>query len=317
MRACLLSIVLIASSARAQCDDAALSRAAADLLLSGERSGAALLDAARRAGSDAPVIDALEQRRQDPARRARWLAGLGERRRAPIVCGEAEGEVTRLVLAAPRAGSLRWAGRRRIEVHVEPGLRDARVFVSDGRGSIWQAPAARDLSIPDDLREPLRVQLVAADARGPHPIAELALGEPPPPPAQSRLPLLDRIDWLRAPSASPLRPNRLLARVAALQAERVCAEGRLAHVSRQGDPRSRLAGAGIVARHVGEALARAADDPSAFAALASSPSHHAALVDPRFTDVGVGRAEAPDGVCLAVVLAAWPRPVAARGQTRD
>jgi uncharacterized protein YkwD len=61
---------------------------------------------------------------------------------------------------------------------------------------------------------------------------------------------------------------------------------------------------------VGEAVARASDEPSATAALLASPSHRRALVDRRFTDVGLGRARASDGhTCLVVLLAAWPRIV--------
>jgi uncharacterized protein YkwD len=75
-----------------------------------------------------------------------------------------------------------------------------------------------------------------------------------------------------------------------------------------GDAEERLEDAGVRARHVGEVVARGRDRSAAWQALATSPSHHGALTDPRFTDVGIGETTDEEGrTCLVVVLAGWPR----------
>jgi uncharacterized protein YkwD len=101
----------------------------------------------------------------------------------------------------------------------------------------------------------------------------------------------------------------LLALEAEAHAARICRTGRVVHELEPGaDPEARLAGRGIRARVVGEAVARARDVGAAFDVLEASPGHRMTLVDRRFTDVGVGVAAwGRDRTCLVVLLAAWPR----------
>jgi len=73
------------------------------------------------------------------------------------------------------------------------------------------------------------------------------------------------------------------------------------------NPEVRLRRRGIVARVVGEVAARARDEDAAFDALLASPSHRAAIVDRRFTDVGVGVARVGRNLCVVADFAAWPR----------
>jgi len=81
-------------------------------------------------------------------------------------------------------------------------------------------------------------------------------------------------------------------------------------LDQEGDPRERLLHAGISARVVGEAAARADTIPEALTSLAESPSHLMAIVDRRFTDGGYGVASDARGRrCVVVLLAAWPRAV--------
>jgi uncharacterized protein YkwD len=107
---------------------------------------------------------------------------------------------------------------------------------------------------------------------------------------------------------SPLRPNRLLDREAARQAEAVCESGRVSHHREGADPETRLRREGIQARAVGETVARGVSPAAAMDALEASPSHLSTLADRRFTDVGLGTAEDAAGrTCLVVLLSSWPR----------
>jgi uncharacterized protein YkwD len=111
-----------------------------------------------------------------------------------------------------------------------------------------------------------------------------------------------------------MRANRLLREAASQHAAEVCAKGKVAHEVEAGvGPDARLARAGLDARVLGEAIARADGTESALDALKNSPSHLYTLLDPRFTDFGVGVAQ--DGAqkfCYVVLLCAWPRYVGER-----
>jgi len=106
-----------------------------------------------------------------------------------------------------------------------------------------------------------------------------------------------------------LRDNRLLREAATHHAQSVCAKGRVAHEVEAGEgPDARLAQAGLSARVLGEAIARAEDTRTALHALENSPSHLYTLLDPRFTDFGVGVAQdSAQKTCFVVLLCAWPR----------
>ena len=305
--------------------DDALARAAAELLIvGGAPSAESLLEAARRAGSDAPLVRAFVSSERDAPGRASFLERGRAELDAPLACGEARSDGRSLLVVAPRAGHLLFVDDG-LRVELEPGWRDPIVHVRDAHGELWQAAVAHGETVrwPVELDPPLSVQLVARGPRGPRPVAERELGTPrddssddltgdgaPVQPAVDEQPS-DRVARLRVDSGvRELRSNRLLEAVAARYAAEVCAAGRVAHVGSDGDPEQRLARAGVRARHVGETVARAGDASAAIAAMLRSPSHRAALSDRRFTDVGV--ATAPDAagrVCLVVLLAAWPRAV--------
>lgn len=313
--ACLSSIALASGIARAQAcpSDPALVRAAEGLIAAAEPpASAALLEVVRRAGSDAPVVDALVITDGDPARRDRFVARVAARRRVPIACGEARRGERWLVLVAPRAGRLVRLPSGALRVELAEGWTAPRVFARDAEGRAWQEAASGELFLPPDLVAPIDVQLVAEGPSGPRPVAELRIGEGARPLVpDSDEPLAARLAGLRARAGvGALRPNRLLEAVAEAHAEEVCRDGRVAHVSSDdADPRERLARAGLRARHVGEVIAQVGDPSHAYAALLRSPSHRAALTDPRFTDVGLGRASAGGRACVVGLLAAWPRPV--------
>jgi uncharacterized protein YkwD len=117
------------------------------------------------------------------------------------------------------------------------------------------------------------------------------------------------LELRRSRGRPSLRDNRLLRGAATEHARAVCREGRVAHELSTGNgPEARLASVGLTARLVGEAIARAADAGTAFNALEQSPSHLLTLIEPRFTDVGVGQASDGHGKsCFVVLLCAWPR----------
>lgn len=293
--------------ARAQdCDDPALTMAAAEALTSPGAVDPLVL--ARAAGSTLPVVRGLRTRDGNDAGVRRFVDSLAELTRAPIACGEARSGGRLLVLAGPRAAALDIVDGVAV-VELANGWTSPRLYVRDGSGHPYEGPfEGGRAEVPSDLEPPLLVQVVATGPDGPRPVAERRVGEVRAVEvARSDEPIPDRVRRLRDQSqVGPLRENRLLTRVAQRHAAQVCREGRVAHLGEGGDPVERLAREGVLARHVGETVARADDLADAYAAMLQSPSHRAALVDRRMTDVGVGSA---GGRCLVVLLAAWPRAV--------
>jgi uncharacterized protein YkwD len=172
------------------------------------------------------------------------------------------------------------------------------------------------------------VQLLARGRLGPRPIAERVVPAVEGGPAtagsdpsdgdaaatgpEAAVSIAQRLLTLRSRSGRPpLRDNALLAGVAAAHAQRVCAQGLVAHeLVPGGDPKQRLTAAGVTARRVGETVARAESPGAAFAAFEHSPSHRLTLLEAGFTDSGIGEAKDAQGrVCVVVLLAAWPRYV--------
>jgi uncharacterized protein YkwD len=147
----------------------------------------------------------------------------------------------------------------------------------------------------------------AADS-GPAPSASAAASAPAAPAEASALGSL-LVDLRRSRGLRVPRDNRLLREAATEHARAVCREGRVAHELERGQgPEARLASAGLSARLLGEAIARATDADSALHALEQSPSHLLTLIEPSFTDVGVGAASDGHGKsCFVVLLCAWPR----------
>jgi uncharacterized protein YkwD len=299
--------------------DDALARAALNLTLAGHTpSSREVLEAARTEGSDAPTIHALATRGADGATRAaEWLLRMSGDEHLPLSCAHADSETGTLWLAAPRLGSIAIVSEDPLRVRasfvVSTGA--ATLFVLDAHGetSAYEVPGSpTEIELPSDLVAPLSLQLVASRPEGPRPVAERMVGSAPVDVALSEGTSLEAaIGMLRDQAeVAPLRTSHLLDELAETHAEAVCREGRVAHVLDAGDAEDRLARAGVIARHVGEVVARGRDEAAAWHALATSPSHRGALLDRRFTDAGVGRASDDEGRhCVVVLLAAWPRRV--------
>lgn len=311
--------------------DGPLSTAAARLLEKGEPPASAhLTREVRAAGSDAVAVRALWLPGNDGERKlAQWLQSFRERADAPLVCGEARSTAGRLVIAFARGGSLAPLpdDAREIRGRLERGFDSPELVVSDGAGRtrryrVSNAELRSGVPVDADLQPPLHVQLVASGRSGPRPVAERVVGnsgtesEPPEQATEGADPtatiLTFRLNRLRKlHGALSVRENRLLAKLAASHARAVCESGRIVHELEPGhDPESRLALAGLHARTVGETVARSESAISAFDAMRHSPSHRMTMLDPRFTDAGVGLATDRSGHhCAVVLLAAWPRYV--------
>ena len=311
-------------------EDPALARAAASLLASGEAlSAGALSRALREADSDLPAAHSILVPEGDRARLERWIRELQERSDAPLRCGEAASGTRRLLVAGPGGGRLLRpeAGPERLLPRLGAGFVDPLILLEDRTGRIERRHLEeedfdRGLRISEELLPPIRVQLLATGARGPRPVAERVLGArvaapPRPLPAGATRSTPAFIRALRASEGAPgLRRNRLLDAEAERHARHVCAAAQVSHHSARGDdPEARLARRGIQARLVGEAVARAQSAPEALEAIASSPSHRLAVLDPRFTDVGHALARDARGTrCVVILLAAWPRRVGLLGR---
>lgn len=327
-------LTVVARPAAACVEDSLLNQVAAELLLEGEPPAAAELSTtARAAGSDAVGLRALwlPGAADDEARRREWLSTLSAHADAPLSCGEAVGSEGRLLLATARGGSLDPVSPRArvVRGRLSPGFADAELVIhaADGQMTRLEVTAGSLLDgvpLSEELELPARVQLLARGVSGPRPVAERVVGAVeghfeavPQTSARSAepVPLSAAEAALRrlraAEGRRSLRDNALLSRVAAAHAARVCQSGRVAHELSPGeDPESRLRQHGVVARRVGETVARSADLAQGFEALTRSPSHRMTLLEPGFTDVGFGEARDPAGKqCLVVLLAAWPRYV--------
>ncbi len=307
--------------------DEALQETAASILLANQPiEPEDLVELAREAGSDLTAIRGLRLVANDRVVISEWLRRTEEELDADVICGVAEGRDAVLILAGARAGALLIEAGPPIQVRaqLDDEFSDPRLVLRDGEGALRRVPLTREalmagVTLEDGLVSPVRVQLVASGPRGPRPIAERIVRfaseqrdiRPPAAGAEDAEPTGP--EWIaearRVRGALPLRPNRLLSVEALAHARAVCDSGRVGHELEPGnDPELRLRRRGIVARVVGEVVARAVDDQAARRALLDSPSHHMTLVDRRFTDGGHGVAHDDDGhVCTVVLLAAWPR----------
>jgi uncharacterized protein YkwD len=323
-------------------DEPALSAAAAELLLLGEKpSSEHVQQAIRDAGSDAVLVRALLWRGETDERARAWLSKLAAIADAPAACGVAHGPGKHLLLAFARGGALEPLGPRSTAVkgRLTREFRAAELVLADAAGGLQRLAVdaeqlARGVPISAELPRPVQIQLIARGKRGPRPLAERTLPAETPravdssaakqdapaasapaaeqgvssdePPAR----LDDMLAALRREQRQPeLRPNALLARVANEHARQVCELGVIAHeLERGANPEQRLLDAGIKARRVGETVARAKNAETAFAAFEHSPSHRLTLLERGFTDVGVGQStDAEQRHCVVVLLAEWPR----------
>lgn len=289
----------------------------------------------QRAGSDLVGVRAYFVRGDDDAANS-WLAAFKRSADAAVVCGIASSERGQLLLAGARAGELAPLAVTRplVRGSVIPSFRDPQIVVEDAAGELLRVAVAREqlargVALSDELRRPVKVQLLARGPAGPRPLAERILTgdapsaaeddseadsagpeRPEPGPGAHPHALVDQLAELRAAhSRQPLRHNRLLAEVAAAHARAVCDGGRVAHELVPGsDPEERLRRAGVQARRVGETVARARSTAAAFAAFTESPSHRLTLLERDFTDAGVAEAlDAQGRHCAVILLATWPR----------
>jgi uncharacterized protein YkwD len=217
-------------------------------------------------------------------------------------------------------------GERRDEAAAEGGEPDRRLETASSArlaperspASVHPAAASGAASAPE--RPPASVHPAAASGASPrandgtstlHPDQPPAAVDPPADPAAAGELTRMLLDLRRVEQRGQLRDNRLLRQAATEHARAVCREGRVAHeVTRGEGPEQRLAEAGLSARLLGEVIARSVDAGAALTALSDSPSHRLTLLEPRFTDVGVGVANDASGKrCFVVLLCAWPRYV--------
>lgn len=89
-------------------------------------------------------------------------------------------------------------------------------------------------------------------------------------------------------------PDPDLGRLAAEHVQAMLAAQQVAHDLGSGGPADRIAAGGLNAVVVGENLATASSLVNAHRALWSSPSHRSAMLEPRFTAVGIGVATGED-----------------------
>jgi uncharacterized protein YkwD len=320
--------------------DERLAQAAAELLLRrAERPSPSELGSVVRAvGSDAVGLHALYlPLPAESSAVATWLGGLRERLDGQLTCGRADGEQGQLWIAYGRGAELQAVDEvaRVVRGRLEAGFRDAELVVATGDGQLLRMGVSADrleqgIELAQELTPPLKVQLVARGPSGPRPVAEREVATDrtqPRPAAEPHAPaaraetssqdLASLVLQLRTERGrSALRDNRLLREAADKHARAVCASGRVAHELDAGDgPQLRLARAGLSARVLGEAIARADGSRDAMLALQNSPSHLYTLLDQRFTDFGVGVArDQAQKYCYVVLLCAWPRFVGKRGQ---
>lgn len=313
-----LSPSALAQAARDCPRDEQLESIAVQLLLGElEASPEALEEALRKSGSSAIEASALVSRSE--GRASAFEEEQRQRRGGKIRCGRAEAEGS-IALVISGAG---------VELTIRDGVlyaslaeehASATLVARSGEDRlVWEnlhrADLARGVPLSDlNLHAPYpELQLLVEGDDGPRPIARI----PGPAEARPRLrkgesprELVMRLRSQKQGQKSrlaPLRESGLLEREARAHAEESCVTGRLAHRSDAGDPEERLRSRGIVARVVGEAMARGANRDAALRAILESPSHRVTIEDPRFTDLGVGVARGDRGVCVVILLASFPR----------
>lgn len=308
------------------CTDDALSDAASALLVdASELSPGNIAVAVRHAGSDAPTAHAIRVAVDRDAEIEAWLASVRARSDAPVGCGRAANASHQVVVARELAGSLSVVSNSQpvqYRVALRAPYRNARVVLLDARLEPHEIPIRNDASslyveVPSEFRSAYLLQLSADGPHGPKPVAERLVGTLPTVavgalPVQRPELVIDRLNAARERlQQRPLRANRVLMEAAEQHARSVCEVGLVAHTLEVGaNPEERLRARGLVARIVGESIARASDASRAFDAMLGSPVHAATLNDARFTDVGTGAAQdLHQRTCLVVLLAGWPRMV--------
>lgn len=309
----IVALISIGRPAEACPRDEHLEGIAIRLLLGEVETSPEALDAALRAsGSTAIEASALVSRSEE--RLLGFERDQRARRGGEIRCGRADGEGTFALVISGRGVDLAVRDGK-LHASLGPDYPRATLVARTAEGDlVWENLSRGDLaegvSLRDlGLRAPLpELQLLVDDPDGPRPIARLpgiARARPRLYAGEEPRALVHRIRNQRR--LAPLRDSGILDREAKEHAQTTCVSGRLAHRSESGDPEERLRGRGIVARVVGEALAKGSTRDAALRALLESPSHLATIEDARFTDLGVGVARGERGICVVLLFASFPR----------
>ena len=283
-------------------------------------SASVLRDAVSKLSLVLPGVRVLFVENDEP-RIIEFLNTMQSQSDLPAYCERIDHEQGSLVLAAPQLGSLQPIDPKSpvIRGHLAAGLTHPSVVIAMPshrflRFGLTRAELEQGVALEFEVEPQARVQLLAQGPGGPRPIAMTVVGNvglkplitglPTPGPGASGV-----VTWLRAQAKRPaLRRNRLLRDAANRHACHVCRSGELTHVVAGDDPPARIQEQGLVARRIGEVVARGQDEKAAFFALVDSPSHLMTLLERDFTDVGVGLAHDHQGrACVVVMLATFPR----------
>jgi uncharacterized protein YkwD len=204
----------------------------------------------------------------------------------------------------------------------------AEVVVLGPRGAPRNVPASLSngvvlARVPVDQQGPWLIQVLPTLESGPRPAAEalVFVEDQPPDEFQSKpVPgeqaardgqpagdaLLTMLNAARAAERlGALRRNRELEVAAVEHAQAMLEAGRVAHNLGNGDPAQRVAARGLVLSITGENVARAESLVRAHRALWGSPSHRGNMLLQRFTEVGIGVAEADGVVWVCEVFGAF------------
>jgi uncharacterized protein YkwD len=274
------------------------------------------------------TLEGEELDRADAEQRMRrWLESFddgGERR-----CGIATlGSSTKEVIAAVAIDALADLSSLPTRVRIGQWLDvRARLLVSASEAKVVVlGPVGRPKTVTSSLHAnevrarfsadrggPWLVQIVASAHSGPRPVAEAVVhadAEPPaafyasPAPGEhaaagSNDPAtaIERmVNAARTSERLPaLRRDPRLDAIAQTHADAMRTARRVGHDVGRGDPRGRVAAAGLDVSAAGENVSHAANAQRAHRALWASPSHRGNLLHPRYDAIGVGTAPDPDG----------------------
>lgn len=174
----------------------------------------------------------------------------------------------------------------------QPGFWSLQLLLDIGSGP----QPALEAWVFVDTEPELERASVAAPGEGALPSSDL-------PPEQLRAALGSMIDAARRSRGVPgLRRDGRLDAVAQAHIASMLSSGKTAHDAGDGLPLERVARAGLVARRVGENVARARSLERAHQVLWDSPSHRGNLLDARYEALGIGVSRTGDGDILVCEL---------------
>ncbi len=276
----------------------------------------------------AHVVGSLD-RKQLAADVTKWLGKNGKKMRCGIATvrtgtGAAMKEAVAVVAVEPVAdlAALPTAVKTGTWIDVDATLlsgSEGRVVLLPPTGAPKTVLATTTLGPPSHVKarillgKPGRhvVQILAEDGMGPRPVleAEVYAGvDPPAAPPSSAVPgeeagdgvddpveaLIKRINGARAAEAiGAVVADAGLHKIARAHAEAMMKAKLLGHDVGDGDPASRVTGAGLKYKLVGENVAKAKTERAAHRAIYASPSHRSNVLDARFKKVGLGVASDP------------------------